>query len=150
MRRLKLILLWISIAALAAFALLPLFWMFVTALKKEGMGLSTQIIPRTGFAELYTWKNFSAILGDPDFPFFRFLLNSTAVAGSTAVISTAICFMSAYAFARKTFVGKELVYGLLMASMMVPGMIFMVPQFALIAEFGWMNTWQALVIPHTA
>ncbi|HNJ66676.1 MAG TPA: hypothetical protein PKW28_12335, partial [Turneriella sp.] len=74
MRRLKLILLWISIAALAAFALLPLFWMFVTALKKEGMGLSTQIIPRTGFAELYTWKNFSAILGDPDFPFFRFLL----------------------------------------------------------------------------
>ena len=150
MKKVKPILLWISIAALAAFALLPLFWMFVTALKKEGMGLSTQIIPRTGFGELYTWKNFSAILGDPDFPFFRFLLNSTAVAGSTALISTTICFMSAYAFARKTFAGKELVYGLLMASMMVPGMIFMVPQFALIAEFGWMNTWQALVIPHTA
>ena len=150
MKRAKVTLLWISIAALAAFALLPLFWMLITSLKKEGLGLSTQVIPQGSFAELYTFKNFSAILGDPDFPFFRFLLNSTVVAGSTALISTTICFMSAYAFARKTFPGKDLVYGLLMASMMVPGMIFMVPQFALIAEFGWMNTWQALVIPHTA
>lgn len=143
-------LLWISIAALASFALLPLFWMFVTALKKEGMGLSTQVLPQAAFSELYTWQNFSAILADPDFPFFRFLANSTMVAGWTALISTGICFMSAYAFARKSFPGKELLYGLLMASMMVPGMIFMVPQFALITEFGWMNTWQALVVPHTA
>jgi len=150
MRRVKRVLLWISIAALASFALLPLFWMFVTALKKEGMGLSTQIVPRGGFSELYTVKNFTAILGDPDFPFFQFLLNSTIVAASTALLSTAICFMSAYAFARKNFPGKELIYSLLMASMMVPGMIFMVPQFALVAEFGWINTWQALVIPHTA
>lgn len=150
MRLLRRVLLWLAIAALASFALLPLFWMFVTALKKEGMGLSTEIIPRAGLGELYTLKNFTAILGDPDFPFFRFFINSVLVAGSTALLSTAICFMSAYAFARKSFAGKELIYGLLMASMMVPGMIFMVPQFALVAEFGWMNTWQALVIPHTA
>ncbi|MCS6971841.1 MAG: carbohydrate ABC transporter permease [Leptospiraceae bacterium] len=132
------------------FALLPLFWMFITAFKKEGLGLQTEIIPKGSLSELYTLSNFTAILADKDFPFFRFLLNSTIVAGSAAIVSSAICFMSAYAFARKNFPGKEFIYGLLMASMMVPGMIFMVPQFALITQFGWMNSWQGLVIPHTA
>ncbi|HRP69764.1 MAG TPA: carbohydrate ABC transporter permease, partial [Turneriella sp.] len=129
---------------------LPLFWMFLTALKQEGMGLGTEIIPQGAFGDLYTLKNFTAILGDPDFPFFRFFANSTVVAASAALLSTAVCFMAAYAFARKKFPLKETLYALLMASMMVPGMIFMVPQFALIADLGWMNTWQALVIPHIA
>lgn len=135
---------------LSAFSLLPLFWMGVTAFKREGLGLRTDLVPTGQLGDLYTLENFKQILLNPEFPFFKFLLNSTTVAFSTAAISVAVCFAAAYAFARKRFYAKEFIYALLMASMMVPGMIFMVPQFALITKLGWMNSWQALVIPHVA
>lgn len=141
---------WLMLLFLSAFALLPLFWMGLTAFKKEGFGLRTDVIPTGALGSLYTLENFRAILLNPEFPFFKFLLNSTTVAFSTATLSVAICFAAAYAFARKKFYAKEAIYAILMASMMVPGMIFMVPQFALITKLGWMNTWQALVIPHVA
>lgn len=141
---------WLVLFFLSAFALLPLFWMGLTAFKKEGFGLRTDILPQGSFSTLYTLENFRSILLSSEFPFFQFLLNSTTIALSTAALSTAVCFSAAYAFARKKFYAKEALYAVLMASMMVPGMIFMVPQFALITEFGWMNTWQAMVIPHIA
>jgi multiple sugar transport system permease protein len=124
--------------------------MVFSALKVEGRGLELVFLPDGAWSEMYTLKNFTQVLFNQSFPFFRFFINSIIVALSAAILSTGMCLFAAYAFARKNFPDKSVLFGLLLASMMVPGMIFMVPQFAIISELNWMNSWFGLVIPHTA
>jgi ABC-type glycerol-3-phosphate transport system permease component len=134
----------------ALFSLMPLFWMILTALKVEGEALKISFIPAGAWSDMYTFKNFSDVLFNTDFPFIKFFLNSLIVASSAAVISTIVSLFAAYAFARKNFPFKNTLFIGLLASMMVPGMIFMVPQFAIISKLNWMNSWAGLVLPHTA
>ena len=143
-------LLYVVLSVAACFSLLPLFWMLLTAMKAEGQALKMTFIPEGSWSSMYTLENFVEVLFNPDFPFFRFFINSVVVSLSAAVLSAAMCLLAAYAFARKDFPGKEPLYVALLASMMVPGMIFMVPQFAIVTKLGWMNSWAGLVIPHTA
>ncbi|RME93297.1 MAG: carbohydrate ABC transporter permease [Candidatus Hydrogenedentota bacterium] len=142
--------LYAALIAFALFSLMPLFFMVLTAMKQEGMAMKMQFIPDGPLETLYTFKNFTEVLFNKDFPFFKFFLNSVIVAGLTALLSTFICLLAGYAFARKNFPLKNFLFSILLSAMMVPGMIFMVPQFAIITNFGWMDTLAALVIPHTA
>jgi multiple sugar transport system permease protein len=103
-----------------------------------------------GLRALYTTGNFTYILTHPDFNFGTFFLNSLLVAGGAALLTVVICTLGAFGFSRKDFPGRDALYYGLLASMLIPGMIFMVPQFAITINFGWMNTWQGLVIPHLA
>jgi len=147
---LKRVFLYGVIGVFALFSLLPLFWMLVTALKVEGMGLSLTFVPSGAWSDLYTFANFREVLFNPDFPFYTFFSNSLIVALSTALLSSAMCLLAAFAFAQKDFPGKQPLFVLLLASMMVPGMMFMLPQFAIVTKLGWMNSWSGLVVPHTA
>ncbi|RME87008.1 MAG: ABC transporter permease subunit [Planctomycetota bacterium] len=104
----------------------------------------------TAFRELYTLENFREILENPDFPFARFFLNSLIVSLGTAFLTVLICTLGGYSFARKDFFLKEPLFFLLMGTMMVPGMIFMVPQFAIVSRLGWINSYQAMIVPHLA
>lgn len=150
MQRLRKASLYLVLTGFSLFTLLPLFWMLLTAFKAEGQALRISFIPEGGWSTMYTAKNFGDVLFNPDFPFLRFFGNSLIVSISEALISVTICLFAAYAFARKEFPFKKTLFALLMSSMMVPGMIFMVPQFAIITKLGWMNTWAAIAIPHTA
>jgi multiple sugar transport system permease protein len=104
----------------------------------------------TALGDIYTFRNFGEILFNPDFPFFRFFLNSLVVATLSGLITVAICTTAGYAFAKKRFAFKGALFYTLLASMLVPGLVFMVPQFALVSELGWINTYQGMVLPHVA
>jgi ABC-type glycerol-3-phosphate transport system permease component len=99
--------------------------------------------------------------------FARYFFNSFIVAFFAASLTTFICSFSGYVFAKKQFYGKDILFKLLLAGMMVPGMMFMVPQYALVYKIGsieflnigkilsslqimGMNTYGAMVIPHLA
>lgn len=99
---------------------------------------------------MYTLDNFQRILTNDNFPFRMFFMNSLTVAFGTALLTTIICTMGGYVFAKKDFYGKDLLFGMLMSSMMIPGMIFMVPQFAIVSALGWIDTYYGLVVPHLA
>lgn len=99
---------------------------------------------------LYTIENFKKVLFNPDFPFSKFFLNSLIVSTSCAFLTAAICILGGYAFAKKQFLFKDKLFLLLLGSMMVPGMIFMVPQFAIVNSLGWINSYKGMVIPHLA
>lgn len=101
-------------------------------------------------AELYTLKNFQQVLHNQDFPFGSFFLNSLIVALGSALLTVIICTMGGYVFAKKTFWGKDVLFLILLSSMMVPGMIFMIPQFVIVTWFGWMNTYLGMIVPHLA
>ncbi len=130
-------------------SLLPLVWMIMTALKAPGFGLVMRFVPKPGEG-MYTTANFTNVLFDPDFPFYRFVRNSFWVAGGCGLVTIALCATAGYGFAKKRFPFRDQLFALLIAVMLVPGLIFMVPQYALVLKFGWINSLWAMILPHTA
>lgn len=101
-----------------------------------------------GLAAIYTAQNFNEIWNKKGFPFSRYFFNSLQVATGAGLMTVILCSLAAYGFSRKKFPGSDkLFYGML-ASMLIPGMVFMVPQFAITLKLGWMNTYWGLVVPH--
>jgi multiple sugar transport system permease protein len=80
-------------------------------------------------------------------PFFRFMLNSTFVAAVTVVTNLVFCSIAGYAFARLRFFGRGLLFGLLMATLMVPFQVTMIPEFLIVKWFG-VHVWAQLGIDH--
>ncbi|MDK2972636.1 MAG: multiple sugar transport system permease protein [Candidatus Sumerlaeota bacterium] len=113
-----------------------------------------RLVRKRPFAEalgsLYTIDNFRIILNNPDFNFARYFMNSLIVATSAALLTVLICTMAGYAFAAKKFHYRDELFGLLLASMLVPGMIYMVPQFSITLKLGWLNSFQGMIVPHLA
>ncbi len=118
-----------------------------------------------GLKALYTFSNFKTTLTAPDFPFGRFFVNSLIVASSSGLLTVILCTLAGYVFAVKEFWGKEKLFYLLLSVMMVPGMIFFVPQFALVNLIGKLpifgttlqelhifgvNTYAGMIVPHLA
>jgi multiple sugar transport system permease protein len=101
-------------------------------------------------AELYTLQNFRTILTSETFNFGRFFMNSLIVATSAGLLTVLICTLAGYSFAVHKFHHREAIFGVLLASMLVPGMIYMVPQFSITLKMGWLNSYQGMVVPHLA
>lgn len=104
----------------------------------------------TALADMYTTDNFRAILTSEEFNFFRYFINSLVVATSAGILTVLICTMGGYAFSQLTFHFRDQLFVLVLASMLVPGMIFMVPQFSITINLGLMNTYPGMVVPHLA
>ncbi|RME03096.1 MAG: carbohydrate ABC transporter permease [Planctomycetota bacterium] len=103
-----------------------------------------------GVKEVYTLENFERVWKNSAFPFGSFFLNSFVVAFFSAILTVILCTFAGYAFAKKDFYGKKFLFVLFLSSMMVPGIIFMVPQFAIVNRLGWINTYQGMIVPHLA
>ena len=149
------ILAWGTLGGLFVFVQLPMLWMVVTAFKTRGTAFRLALLPEftrfsQSLAEMYTFNNFKNILFNENFDFGRYFTNSLVVAFFAAFLTMLICTLAGYAFAQKEFHFKEPLFQCLIASMLIPGMIFMVPQFSITLWLGWMNSYQGMVIPHIA
>ncbi|RMH58477.1 MAG: carbohydrate ABC transporter permease [Candidatus Hydrogenedentota bacterium] len=105
---------------------------------------------KAAFFNLYTFNNYRRLIRNKSFPFKTYLFNSFLVSVSAAILTVILCALAAYVFAKKEFPGKTVLFWSFMAAMMIPGMMYMVPQFAIVTQFGWINTLQGLVVPHLA
>lgn len=147
---------YVPLVTLALLMLSPFAWMLLAALMKQGNALKFVFIPggdaslADRLATLYSFSNFEAVATNQDFPFGRFFFNSLMVATSCAGLVVLICTMGGYAFAKKDFPGKDLMFRVLLTSMLVPGMIYMIPQLTLVIQLGWINSLAGLVVPHLA
>lgn len=79
--------------------------------------------------------------------FLRWLFNTALLAVIRAFTMLIFCSMAAYAFARLNFPGKNLLFNFMLASMMIPGAVTLIPNYVLIAKLGWVNTAYALIFP---
>jgi len=127
----------------AIVVLFPFFWMIVTAFKQPGQAFTPEIFPSNP-----TLENFKRVL--TDYGFARYFVNSVIVATTAALFATIFATFAGYVFAKKRFAGRDRVFGFLLLSLMIPGMMYVVPQFAIINKLGWMNTYQAMIVPHLA
>jgi len=142
-QKLRAALLYVAISIAAVIVLFPFAWMLITAFKQPGTEFDPEFLPRNP-----TVENFKRVF--TEFGFVRYFLNSSFVAVTAALFATLFASMAAYAFSFKNFILKEKVFAILIASMMVPGLMYVVPQFAIIKKLGWMNSYRAMIIPHLA
>jgi len=139
------ILLYAVLILFGLFFLLPLLWMFVTAIKPQAEWLSTNWIPRNP-----TLGNFTAILNNPSLPMIRWFLNSVVVATVFTALVVALDALAAYAYARMEFPGRNVLFSVLLATLVMPGIIFLVPNYLTIASLGGLNTYWGIIAPGLA
>ena len=134
--------LYIFLLAMALVVLFPFYWMVISSLKtlaEYRLTIPTlwpQTIMLSNYAEAFTTAN----LG-------RLFLNTAYVGVVSTLLSLVITVLSAFAFARLEFKGKNAMFAALLATMMIPGELFTITNYATINSFGWMNTFRVLIIP---
>lgn len=136
----------------ALIVLFPLLWMILTAMKQPGTAFKFSFLPESfsydGFSKIYTLDNFRKVFAE--FNFMKYFFNSIIVASLAAVFATTFACMAGYVFAKKNFIYKDLLFYTLVATMMIPGMMYLVPQFVITVKLGWFDTYQGLIVPHLA
>jgi multiple sugar transport system permease protein len=135
----------------AAVAVVPFAWMVVTAFKTgpEIYQWPPALLPKT-----WTLDNFARAWGTGNFP--RLFLNSTIVAVSATLLNLLFDSMAAYAFARLKFPGKDAIFGVVLATMMLPAVVTIIPLFLIVKGLpapgpgGWLNSYAGIVAPGAA
>ncbi len=143
--------LYLVLAVLALMFVLPLVWMFSSSLKEGADVYKDQgWIPQSP-----TLANFEAIFGS-DFPVLRWLTTSLITSAVGTVLVVTLTSMSGYAFARMDFPGKRILFTILIATLLLPAIMFLVPQFLVLLEVGnvvpelGLATIPSYMLPHLA
>jgi multiple sugar transport system permease protein len=124
------------------FTIAPFVWMILTSLKT--MGESTQI-PPVIFPQKFMWSNYSEVI--KTLPFKTFYFNTIVSTIAKTFGQVILCSMAAYAFARIEFPFKNVIFILILSVLMVPGQIFLLPQYMIMQKMKLLNTLRALIIP---
>ncbi len=120
---------------------MPFFWMLVTSLKELPFVFDfTQVIPPTP-----QWINYVEAWRSA--PFARYFFNSTFTALAILVLQFSTIIPAAYGFSRLRFPGRNLLFVLVLATMMVPVQVTFIPTFVIISKLGWKDTYMALIVP---
>ena len=126
---------------------LPLLWMFSTSLKpkREWFSRTIEWIPKT-----FTLENYQRIFADSQTPIASWFLNSLIVASAVTVLVLLVDSLAAYAYARMEFPGRKAIFGLLLATLFLPGVMFLVPNFITVASLGLLNNFAGVILPALA
>ena len=126
----------------ALFFLLPLIWMVVTSLKPFEEWLNPNWIPVNP-----TLENFNSIFNDKTLPVVNWFFNSLLIAGLFTAFILVINSLAGYAYARLEFPGKNLLFGLMLATLVMPGIMFLIPNYLTISRLNWIGTIQGVIAP---
>lgn len=124
---------------------LPFFWMISTSLKTAGQATA---IPPIWWPGEPLWENYQTALAAA--PFDRYFINSVIVTVFSTAGELFTSILAAYAFAKLKFWGKDILFLILLATMMVPGELMTIPNFVTLSNWGLINTYGALIIPWLA
>jgi len=125
--------------------LIPIFWMLVTSLEtlNETRHFPPDLLPHT-----VRLRNYSDVLRQV--PFARWFVNTVIVTVASVAGNLLFCSLAGYAFARIKFFGREVVFVLILATLMIPFQVVMIPTFLIVKDLGMINTLGALIVPNLA
>ncbi len=134
----------VFVLIVAAIFVMPIILVFITSFKPE-----PEIIRFQGILPIqWTLENFREILGNPEeIPIFRWLLNSLFISSMVTLLVLTVSSMAAYALARLNLPGGRILFFLIIATLMVPPQILLVPVYLILNPLGWLDTPLALIIP---
>ena len=133
---------YLFLMAMALIVLFPFYWMIISSLKdlaEYKLSMPTfwpTKVHFSNYAEAFTTANLGNLF-----------LNTAYVGVVSTLLSLVITILSAFAFARLEFKGKDTMFGLLLATMMIPGELFTITNYSTVNSLGWMNTFTVLIIP---
>lgn len=145
-QRLKTIGLYVALGAIALLLLFPLLWLVGTSFKsptEDIFAFPPQLIP-----EEPTLENFRTVW--QTYPFGRYLLNSVIVATFSVLLNLLFCSLAAYPLARLQFRGRETIFALIVATIMIPFQIVMIPLYILTVNLGLRNSYLGVIFPAIA
>lgn len=140
--RLRDLFLYAILIGLSAVYLLPLYWMISTSLKVTG---SEMVIPPQWIPDPIAWSNYVDVF--VDVPLMLYIRNSTIITVTATVLGVLTASLAGYGFARIHFPGRNLFFGLCIASLMLPEIVTLIPEFILFRRIGWVNTFLPLIVP---
>ncbi|WP_294374788.1 carbohydrate ABC transporter permease [uncultured Clostridium sp.] len=130
-----------SIIIFAVF-FIPFYWMVLTSVKSLS---ETLTFPPTFFAEKINFENFTKALNSG--PFLQYTKNSIIITISILVLQFVTIIPAAFAFARYKFLGKNLSFGVIMSTMMIPAQLVFLPIFIMFSKYKMVNTYMSLIVP---
>lgn len=133
---------YVFLLVMALIVLFPFYWMIISSLKSlDEYRLSVPTFwPKRILLGNYVDAFTTASLG-------RLFINTMIVGVVSTLLSLVITVLSAFAFARLEFKGRELMFALLLATMMIPGELFTITNYSTVTRIGWMNTYRVLIVP---
>lgn len=133
----------IIVTIFAIFGLVPLFWLVFNSFKSTA---EIQQLPPTILPQKFYLGNYQELFLKQ--PTFRWIFNSFFVAITTTVLAVIFSSAAAYAFAKLKFKGRQFIYYMFIASLMIPKESFTVPLFRIVTAFNWLGTYKAFIIPN--
>ncbi len=132
------------LCVLAIIFLAPVYWMLSTSLKPEADAIATPVqwIPTQP-----TLDNYREILTSPDGNILRWTWNSLYVALAFTGLHVALCALTAYPLARMRFPGRNGWFWFILSSLMIPGIVTLIPTYIMMLNFEWINSYHALIWP---
>jgi multiple sugar transport system permease protein len=126
----------------SAAMVVPFLWMILTSLKTYAESIH---VPHVIIPEDFQWGNYKEVFGL--LPFFKFMYNTFIVTILRTVGQLFLCSLAAYAFARIEFPGRNFLFLLALSVLMVPGQVFLLPQYMIMVKLSWLNSLQAVIVP---
>jgi cellobiose transport system permease protein len=136
------ILIYLVLGLLALVFLFPFYWMMISATMRldELSQFPPKLTPGTNL--LNNWAQLTAML-----PLVRGFFNSLFISSTVTILQLFFCSLGGYAFAKYNFPGKEKIYFLLLATMMIPSATGLIPWYILMSKIGWVDQYLALIVP---
>jgi len=146
MKNLKKALMYIFLSLIAVLMIFPFYWMITSSFNTEEaiFKVPPSFIPDRLFKR-DMFENYIVVLRD--YNFLRYTLNSFIVAGLAAVGQIFTCSLAGFAFARMKVKGMGIIFSILLATMMIPVQVTIIPEFLLMMKLNWLDTYLPLIVP---
>lgn len=138
--------LYIVLIVMSLFIIIPIVWIVLTSFKTDYDAITNSASP---IPHPFTLHAYQTLLNGQE-PIFRWFLNSLAAGLLQTVIILVTASLGAYALARLDFVGKKVVFGAIIATLLVPPVIFLIPNYLIVKDFGWLDSIWAITVPGAA
>ena len=138
------VLLYLFLGIMAIIVLFPFYFMIISSLKTID---EYQLSVPTLFPQYLDWQNYGEVFRNEDLQLATIFGNTVFVGLVSTLLSLVITVLSAFAFARLEFKGKNVLFAAMLGTMMIPGELFTITNYATVYNFGWMNTYTALIVP---
>lgn len=135
---------YILLSVMAFISIAPFIWMISTSLKPPN---EIFVMPPIWIPSIFEWKNYVEAWNTGGMNFGRMFYNTFLIVIPVTVFTVLASSLAAFAFARINFTGKDFIFMMLLASLMIPGTVTLLPQFVVFSKLGWLDSFRPLIIP---
>ena len=141
-KNIRVVVLYIVVIGICVLMFIPFLWMFLSSFKDSAEIIR---IPQTLFPQKPTLKTYQYLFSKLNFPLY--FLNSLIMCVSVTVIILFTSSITAFVYAKFNFKGKEILFLIMLSTLMVPFAVFVIPLYIFMSQLNWVDTYQGLIIP---